>query len=654
MDQVAGSYTVNFSLQMIGGNTDNGDAEICTVRVSEMWGKKIHSEQVIRVKDLDENGCIDVTINYRVGNTGGVEYLVFCRDGMEMYVNSISWRKVPAADTWSEYSSEGLLLRERYFTAEGDPLIQSAGHYGVKYEYEKGNAQWIGCQYLDADGKTLKTITFGYAQINRRYNNLGKILEERYLDVDGELCLNTSNYAHYRRAYDQRGNVLTVNYYDTEDKLVCVSSGYAAVEYRYDNDNNRIYERYLDEKNEPVILNSGYAEIHRQYDDKNRVILESYYGVDGEPIALSKNQAIVAYEYDKDDNITCWKYMDENGDPVMLTDGYAELHRIYNDKKWIVEEYYFDTKGELVLRPSGYAVVRRDFDNVGNIICEQYQDTYEQPVCITNGYAEIHKRYDGNNRVCYEAYFDTDGSPLALSKNQAAVEYGYDEMGNTVLVRYFDTNGESVLLTDNYSELRRVYSSGKKLIEESYYDTNGRPSDIYGRYTRFENKYDDNDNLSLTYFTNAVGEPVQCGSSYFHEYLQSLKDRDITIFISVKDEGTKSLTDVLHTDLKEIGVTTDLSDKFHNSFYAVITPEGSVEDYSDTETISYNGKIGEVPYSVVSGGWYIGNTSSIIINGEEYSKNTRGMNFVIVDNKTGEVIDSVAFDTYDFEMRVTR
>ena len=38
----------------------------------------------------------------------------------------------------------------------------------------------------------------------------------------------------------------------------------------------------------------------------------------------------------------------------------------------------------------------------------------------------------------------------------------------------------------------------------------------------------------------------------------------------------------------------------------------------------------------------------------EYSKNLRGLNFVIVNNDTGEVIDSVVFDTHVPEFTCTR
>ena len=60
------------------------------------------------------------------------------------------------------------------------------------------------------------------------------------------------------------------------------------------------------------------------------------------------------------------------------------------------------------------------------------------------------------------------------------------------------------------------------------------------------------------------------------------------------------------------------------------------------------------PYEVTSAGYQIGNYSSAIIDGQEYAKNVRGMNFAVYDSSLHYVTDSVAFDTYIQEMTVTR
>lgn len=786
LDQFGGTYTVTFDLQMTKEEQQKHTAgeEIGTLRASEQWGGRIRSEQVIQADDFDAEGMLTVNLNYNVGNTRGVEYLVFCRDNAEILVNRIAWRSNPATDIWRKYTEEGLIQSERYFTAEGEPLEQPAGHYGVAYEYAKGSTDRSKTQYLDADGKTLKKISSGYDQILDQWDALHHITKEQYLDSKGDSCLCTGNYAGFRREYDSRGNVVFIQYFDIEDKPICTTSGYAAIEYSYDDANNRIYERYLDEDGTPILLSNGYAEIHKEYNNNHQIIKETYFGTNGEARNQAKGQAGVLYDYDENGNTVLWKYLDKIGNPVTITDGWAEMYRAYDEKKRIIEESYYNEKGEPTLIPSGYAALQREYDNVGNVITERYLDKNGNPTANTNGYAEIRRDFNSDNRVIRETYFDTDGKPKALSKNQAIIEYDYDDAGNCilyryldtegtpilltdgwaelhrvfngkrqiveesfygtdgqllmrpngyavaeyaydetnnrnyeryldterkpvlntsgyaelhrvfninnrvikdtyynetgnpivlakgqggveydydaagnqVLIRYLDTEGKQVQLTDNYSELRRIYSESRKLLEESYYDLNGKPCNAYGRYTKFQNEYDENDQLSLTYYTDKEGNSIRCGSSFFHEYLQSLKYErpNVIVFIAVRDEATNSLTNTLLEDLKEIGIETNLKGKVRYGYYAIITPEGSIEELSDTETISHSGQIGDLSYTITSGGYLVGNTSSILINGEDYSKNSRGMNFVIVDNDTHEVLESIGFDTYTQEMQVTR
>ncbi len=656
LDQFAGTYQTAFTIQLrdIDPSREDPEQEVCVLRVSALWGQNIRMEKVLRMKDFLDNDVCTAELNYSIGNTKGIEYLVFCREDIPVWVKKIAWKKNPATDTWKKYTAEGFVQSERYFTADGEPLRQTAGHYGTAYEYGNGNSSWTRMQYLDADGSSLKMISSGYAQILRKYDELRHVTEERYLDAEGNSCLCTGNYAGYSRTYNPRGYAMVTRYFDTGDHLIRTTGGYAVTEWDYDDANNRIYERYLDENEQPVLISAGYAELHRVYDQNRRVIRESYYGPDGQPKTLSKNQAGVAYEYDENGNTIRWVYLDADGQPVMLTDGWAELRRAYNEKKWIIEESYYNERSELILRPAGYAIVRRGYDNVGNIVSERYFDAGDRPVKSTAGYAEYRRTYNSDNRVIHEAYYDTDGTPLSLSRNQAAVEYEYDAAGNCVRYRYLDASGNPVLLTDGYAELRRKYSYSKKVTEEAYFDTEGRPSNIFGRYAAFRNEYDGADQLSLTFYSDAEGNPVQCGSGYFHEYLQSLQGRGLTIFISAKDEATGALTPVLLEDLRSLGIQTDLKGKYRYSYYAVISPDGVTEDLSSTETISRSGRVSGLDYTIVSGGYTVGNTSSIVLNGTEYSKNTRGMNMVIADSETGTVMASIAFDTNVQEMRVTR
>ena len=100
LDQFGGAYTVIFDLQLTAEEQrkHTADEKIATLRVSEQWGKTILSEQVIYAGDFSEEGKLSVNMNYKVGDTQGIEYLVLCRDDAEVLVNRIAWRSNPAAD----------------------------------------------------------------------------------------------------------------------------------------------------------------------------------------------------------------------------------------------------------------------------------------------------------------------------------------------------------------------------------------------------------------------------------------------------------------------------------------------------------------------------------------------------------------------------
>ena len=101
--------------------------------------------------------------------------------------------------------------------------------------------------------------------------------------------------------------------------------------------------------------------------------------------------------------------------------------------------------------------------------------------------------------------------------------------------------------------------------------------------------------------------------------------------------------------LKEIGFKQNWDRKtmFRKSYIGVKT-NGEIYEYSggplNKEGRFRNKNYG---YRIKSSGLKDpgGAKSSILVRGREYSKNSRGLNFVIYDNEFQMVIDSVCFDT---------
>ncbi len=132
-------------------------------------------------------------------------------------------------------------------------------------------------------------------------------------------------------------------------------------------------------------------------------------------------------------------------------------------------------------------------------------------------------------------------------------------------------------------------------------------------------------------------------------YLQAINDGQYTIFIAAREGAATSLTDDVKQSLGELGLQADLNGKAGWSYSAVISPENGVSEIlTEKKPAKLSGSIRDRKtfYSLTSCGDFAGWASSIIIDGEEYCRSTRGLNFVIYDNYLMKVIDCVTFDTY--------
>ena len=136
-----------------------------------------------------------------------------------------------------------------------------------------------------------------------------------------------------------------------------------------------------------------------------------------------------------------------------------------------------------------------------------------------------------------------------------------------------------------------------------------------------------------------------------------------TILISVCDEATNALTQEQRDHFAQLGLDVLAELEYHDSALAVVE-DGEVVWQERDEASSYGNTtdpdayleytgftMDGSAYTLRSGGALSGSLSSCIINGTDYSLNSRGINITIYDNETGEVTESVVFDTYDSSCR---
>ena len=649
-----GQYTVSYDLAIDPEDYAGcaGDTVVCTLSASGFSGKETVAQSEVTLARFDADGHLTMDLPFKLDAiTTGVEYKALGQEERAVRLKSLTVRQTPDYVTLTTYNCRRDAIREEYYSTRGTPYVMYSGYTALERDYNSGN-QVLAARYYGADGQPVMTA-WGCAETRYTYNEKGAMTSETYYDAKGNLVNAREGYAMFRAEYDGSGNQTRVRYYGTDGAL--------------------------------TLSTKGYAELRRTFNDQRQLVSESYFDVDGSPRLQTSGYSGYEQEYDEDGNVSCRRFFHE-GAPVLRTDGYAEVRWQYNGMRQIVREAFFDAADEPVKVFEGYAADEREYDADGDVIAYRYYDELGRPTLIANGYAEVRRAYNDRRMVSRETYYGSDGQPILLSGGYAAWERTYTAQGGVQSQRYFGVSGEPVLMKDGYFEVRRSFDGAGQPVEESYcdtqgnpvacaagyasvrrdydgdgllveetfYDVQGAPASIDPGYTRITYEYTGDRQLALTHYLDGDGNGVQAGSGYFHEYLRSLMGRDVTVFIAVADEATSSLTATLFDDFRELGLQTDLRGRYRNSYYAVIAPDGVAEEITPQGTVSHEGMVGNTPYTIVSAGFQVGNYSSIVIGGVEYSKNGRGFNIVVYDNGSGQVIDSVVFDTYVQAMTVRR
>lgn len=171
---------------------------------------------------------------------------------------------------------------------------------------------------------------------------------------------------------------------------------------------------------------------------------------------------------------------------------------------------------------------------------------------------------------------------------------------------------------------------------------------------------DKRDNLEYDYFENEKQRYEEAleimetkiallSATSFGNYLNELKKidtNDNAIFISISDDATESLLDEEIKQMSELGIESDLKDKFRYSFAAVID-NNHVEEMMKKGKVSLEGTLeNDINYSIVSGGYLSGTAASISLNGQNVIQGGRGFNIVVYNKKYGEILSNVYFDTF--------
>ena len=262
--------------------------------------------------------------------------------------------------------------------------------------------------YVNPDGVITDAIDVGYATVCKMRDNDGRVVEERYLDANGDPVARYGNYYGLSYEYDGTGTVIT----------------------------------YLDAEGNPIIRSDGYSTIVRTLvggiasDD-------FYYDLNGQPVQCSGGYYGIHCEYNAEGQSTSLTFLDEDGHAVCISSGYAIKTYQRDENGTVVGEQYFDTEGNLARSSLGQYGELYQRNEQGYISQITYLDADGNPAPTNAGYTILKRTYHRDGTADTDMYIDANGNPKALSKGQ----YGIKRSGKVNLL--LDRNGNVMLCVDN-------------------------------------------------------------------------------------------------------------------------------------------------------------------------------------------------------------
>lgn len=138
----------------------------------------------------------------------------------------------------------------------------------------------------------------------------------------------------------------------------------------------------------------------------------------------------------------------------------------------------------------------------------------------------------------------------------------------------------------------------------------------------------------------------------FLNYMYRLKEGDnFTAIISARGDTVSGLNDGAVSALKQLGLEKLVNAKADDNYIAIIeSGKVTYEEVSDKTITKNDTKVLGYNTVVVSSS----DSSTIQMGSKNYSLNERGMNIVVLDNTTRNIVDKVRFKTYYVMLSATR
>ena len=212
--------------------------------------------------------------------------------------------------------------------------------------------------YVNFDGVITEAIDMGYATVCRMQDNNGRVVEERYLDAEGNPVKRSAGYSTIVRT-QVGGRASDDFYYDLNGQQVQCSGGYYGVHRGYNSDGQNTSLTFLDKDGHAVCTSSGYAIKTYQRDMDGNVVGEQYFDTEWNPVKSSLGQYGELYQRNEQGYIGQITYLGADGNPARTNAGYTILKRTYHRDGTADTDMYFDANGNPKALSKGQYGIKR-------------------------------------------------------------------------------------------------------------------------------------------------------------------------------------------------------------------------------------------------------------------------------------------------------
>ena len=167
--------------------------------------------------------------------------------------------------------------------------------------------------YMNPDGAITDAIDMGYATVCRMRDDNGRVVEERYLDANGDPVARYDDYYGLSYEYDETSMVIT--YLDAEGNPIIRSDGYSII-VKTQVGGRASDDFYYDLNGQQVQCSGGYYGLRREFNTEGQNTSLTFFDKDGHAVSTSSGYAIKTYQRDIDGTVVGEQYFDTERNPA--------------------------------------------------------------------------------------------------------------------------------------------------------------------------------------------------------------------------------------------------------------------------------------------------------------------------------------------------